>query len=256
MRVKQTMVQWFGFTLVMALLLAGCSTVPVQTGDQLIEPLFPAQRILIEDADSLHGSISDPFEGFNRGMYRFNAGLDNYVLLPLVRVYEAVLPQFARTGLHNFFNNIRDVTTLINSVLQLKPEKAVHTTGRLVINSTFGLLGFLDLATAMEVPRHQEDFGQTLGHWGVGNGPYLMLPIFGPSNIRDGIGLGVDTYVKNELRKEALDTEDWHEYTWDFLNGIDTRANVAFRYYETGTPFEYEWVRLLYTTKRQIEIED
>ena len=134
--------------------------------------------------------IPDPWEGFNRTMYRFNYRFDKYIFLPAVRVYEAVLPDFAEQGIHNFFNNIRDITTLINSVLQLSADKSAITTQRLMWNTTVGLLGLVDVASKMELPRQQEDFGQTLGHWGVGTGPYLVLPIDGPSNVRDTTGLG------------------------------------------------------------------
>jgi phospholipid-binding lipoprotein MlaA len=107
----------------------------------------------------------------------------------------------------------------------------------------------------MGIPYHQEDFGQTLGVWGVGSGPYLVLPILGPSSVRDGTGLLVDAVVRNEIRNQIVDLETWQEWTWTIVDAIDTRANVAFRYYETGSPFEYEWVRMLYSTKRQLDIE-
>ena len=98
-------------------------------------------------------------------------------------------------------------------------------------------------------------FGQTLGVWGVGSGPYLVLPLLGPSSVRDGSGLLVDAVVRNEIRNEIVELETWQEWTWTILDAIDTRAHVAFRYYETGSPFEYEWVRMLYSTKRKLDIE-
>lgn len=240
--------------LIASLILGGCSTAPKQTGDTIIEPAFAPERVLDPEAVYLSGSISDPLQGVNRTMYRFNYHFDRYIFLPAVTAYQAILPDFAEKGVHNFFNNIRDISTLMNSILQFNGVKFSDTTARVLVNSTFGLLGLIDVASALNVPRHQEDFGQTLGYWGVGNGPFLVLPILGPSNLRDGVGLGVDWYVMGELRDE-LDLETWQEWTWTGLNALDLRANTAFRYYETGSPFEYELVRLLYTTKRQMDIE-
>ena len=172
---------------------------------------------------------------------------------PQSSAYQAVTPDVVETGIHNFFRNIQDVTTLINSVLQLSFDKTMHTTTRLMVNSTIGLAGFINVAS--DVPRSDEDFGQTLGHWGVGTGPFLMLPVLGPSNVRDGIGTGVDWYATTEIRDRALDLEAWQAWTWTALRAVDLRAHTAFRYYETGSPFEYEWVRLLFTTKRKLDVE-
>ena len=235
--------------------LGACTTAPVQKGDALIEPKFSAERLLDEDITYLADDIWDPWEGFNRTMFRFNYRFDKYIFLPVVNGYQAITPDFMERGIHNFFLNINDIRTFIHSVLQASPTKTVQTTGRFVVNSTLGLLGFFDVATKFNIPKHDEDFGQTLGYWGVGNGPFLVLPILGPSNVRDGVGKGVDFYVMSEIRDGTTDLETWHEVTWDVLNAIDTRANIAFRYFETGSPFEYEWVRLLYTTKRRMDIE-
>ena len=123
----------------------------------------------------------------------------------------------------------------------------------MLVNTTVGLAGLLDVATTLEIPRPQEDFGQTLGRWGVGPGPYLVVPFLGPSNLRDAIGLIPDSYLTNEIYQEVIASPQ-NDYIF-LLDAIDTRANVEFRYYETGSPFEYEWVRMLYTTKRQLDIE-
>lgn len=236
------------------LLLSGCSTVPVQVGDTVEEPVFSADRIVPEDFTRADTS-SDPWEGFNRTMYRFNYRFDKYVFLPAVSAYQAILPGFVEQGLNNFFTNFKQITTLMNSILQFEGGKSAETGSRLLVNTTIGILGLFDWATPMGIPYHEEDFGQTLGVWGVGSGPYLVLPILGPSSVRDGVGLGVDWYVRKEVRDWATDLETWQEWTWTILESIDTRANVSFRYYETGSPFEYEWVRMLYTTKRQLDIE-
>jgi len=240
--------------LVAVLALGACSTAPVMQGDEVIEPSFPASRVLDNDLAYLADDISDPWEGFNRSMYRFNYRFDKYVFLPVVNGYKFITPDFLEQGIHNFFLNLEDITTFYNSILQFNGTKTVQTTGRFLVNTTVGLLGFIDVASKLDIPKHDEDFGQTLGHWGVGNGPYLVLPILGPSNVRDGIGLGVDWAIYTAIQDE-LDMKDSEEWALAIMKAIDTRAHVAFRYYETGTPFEYDWVKLLYTTKRKMDIE-
>ncbi|MPZ42284.1 MAG: VacJ family lipoprotein [Betaproteobacteria bacterium] len=141
-----------------------------------------------------HTNPRDPLEQFNRGVYSFNDTLDNVVLKPVATGYRAVTPQFVRTGVRNFFSNLDDVTVVINGVLQFKIPQALSDTGRFVLNSTVGLLGFIDVATHLGLEKHNEDFGQTLGYWGVGSGPYLVLPFLGPSSFRDGVGRFVDAF--------------------------------------------------------------
>ena len=240
--------------LVAVLALGACSTAPVMQGDEVIEPSFPASSVLDNDADYLADEISDPWEGFNRSMYRFNYRFDKYVFLPVVNGYKFITPDFLEKGIHNFFLNLEDITTFYNSILQFNGTKTVQTTGRFLVNTTVGLLGFIDVASMLDMPKHDEDFGQTLGYWGVGNEPFLVLPLLGPSNVRDGIGLGVDWAVYTAIQDE-LDMKDSEEWALAIMKAIDTRAHVAFRYYETGSPFEYDWVKLLYTTKRKMDIE-
>jgi phospholipid-binding lipoprotein MlaA len=232
---------------------SGCSTAPILEGSEPEEPFFPADRILSPDINYA-AEVNDPWEGFNRRVYNFNYQFDKYIFLPAVYVYQLITPDFVETGIHNFFTNYRNIPTLINSILQLSPRKTVETTGRLAVNTTIGLLGFLDPATAMGIPQHLEDMGQTLGYWGLGPGPFLVLPIMGPSSVRDGIGAGVDWYMVTVIRDQLVDPELWQTLLFGTLYGIDTRANVGFRYYETGSPFEYELVRWLWTTKREIDI--
>jgi phospholipid-binding lipoprotein MlaA len=238
-----------------ALLLGACSTAPVQKGDLIEEPYFAPADVLVPGTSYISDEIPDPWEGFNRTMYRFNYRFDKYVFLPAVSVYEAVLPDFAEEGIHNFFNNIRDITTLINSVLQLSAQKTFTTTGRLIVNTTVGLLGLIDVASKIDLPRQQEDFGQTLGYWGVGTGPYLVLPIYGPSNVRDTTGLLTDSVVMSTIDPLNLDGHPQRQIAYYTLYPLDLRAHIPFRYYETGSPFEYELVRMLYTTKRKMDIE-
>ncbi len=231
----------------------GCSTAPIQEGPPL-EPIFPASRVLDPRVEHA-GEVYDPWEGFNRSMYRFNHRFDKYVFLPAVNGYRAITPDVLEQGIHNFFNNLKDLVTLANTILQARPDKAAQTLTRIIWNTTLGLAGFIDVATALEVPRPQEDFGQTLGYWGVDAGPYLVLPVYGPSSLRDGIGLGVDLTIATVLRNQVVDLNLWQTLAFGGLGAIDTRAHIPFRYYETGSAFEYEMVRWLYTDKRKLDIE-
>ena len=136
----------------------------------------------------------DPWEPFNRGVSRFNDTVDDAVMRPVAVAYEKVIPQLVRTGVTNFFNNLTDVWSFANSVMQLRGEQSAQTFMRVNVNTFFGLGGLLDVASEAGIERHREDFGQTLGRYGVGPGPYLVLPILGPSTLRDTAALPVDYY--------------------------------------------------------------
>ena len=188
--------------LLAALLLTGCATMP------------PDQP-------------SDPIEPFNRAMFSFNRTADRYVLRPVAKGYDYMLPDFAKKGISNFFSNLGEPITIVNGALQGKFVQAASDTGRFLLNSTAGFVGFMDVATAAGLSRHDEDFGQTLGHYGVGTGVYLMLPLFGPSNGRDLIGRGAD-YFTNPLyyvqaNKEDLETEF---YGLTAMGLVNTRAQL------------------------------
>jgi len=235
------------------MLLSGCSTKPARVGEPVDVPVFPADRVLRGDTPDEIDDVWDPLEGMNRTFYRFNYYFDRYIFLPGISLYKTVTPDPLEKGLHNFFTNLTDVSTLINSALQLDLEKTMNSLTRVSVNSTIGLLGFLDIAS--DVPKREEDFGQTLGYWGVGGGPYLVIPVLGPSNLRDGVGYAVDWGIRRELWQRTTDIETYQELIRDILWAVDTRAHIDFRYYETGSPFEYELVRTLYTTKRKLDIE-
>src|SRR5512146_115786 len=138
------------------------------------------------------GNPRDPLEPINRGIYHFNDTVDHVLFKPAAEVYRGVLPQFVRTGVSNFFSNINDVIVALNNLLQGKFLNAASDVGRIAVNSTAGLLGVIDVATEVGLEKHNEDFGQTLGYWGIGDGPYLVLPFLGPSDLRDSLGLLVD----------------------------------------------------------------
>ena len=135
----------------------------------------------------------DPLEPFNRGVFQFNDALDRAVVKPVATAYRDVLPSPVRTGVTNFFNNLQDAWSFVNNSLQLKGEAAGNSLVRFGVNTVFGLGGLLDIATEMRIERHTKDFGQTLGYWGVAPGPYLVLPLLGPSTVRDAAALPVDS---------------------------------------------------------------
>ncbi len=177
--------QRLGLAGLLALQLAGCATGP-------------------------KANPADPLEPWNRGVYQFNDAVDRAVLRPVATVYQDYTPELLRRGIGNFFANLEDAWTSVNSVLQLKGQAAGESFTRFWVNTFFGLGGVLDVATDMQIPRHNEDFGQTLGHWGVGAGPYLMLPLLGPSTLRDTAALPAEwrgdpvTYVDDVGARNAL----------------------------------------------------
>ncbi len=235
------------------LFVAGCSTKPVQE-EELIEPTFAADRVLREDVEYA-SDVYDPWTGLNRRIYVFNAQFDRYVFLPVVAGYQFVMPDVAQQGVSNFFSNLTEIRNVANSVLQLKAESALVGTWRFMINTTMGVAGLFDPATAMGAPQKPEDFGQTLGRWGVGPGPYIVLPILGPSNLRDTTGLVADQLAFNEVRLLGLNENSHEQWLYLTLRAIDARSQIAFRYYEMGSPMEYEMVRMLFSTKREMDIE-
>jgi phospholipid-binding lipoprotein MlaA len=165
---------------------------------------------------------ADPLESFNRGVFKFNDGVDRAILKPVATAYKEITPSPVRTGVGNFFGNLGDVWSLVNNVLQAKPKESLETLMRISFNTVFGFAGVFDIATEMKLQKNQEDFGQTLGYWGVGPGAYLVLPFFGPSTVRDGLGRVVDasadlvTNTKQvRVRNPAI-----------VLRAVDSRAGV------------------------------
>lgn len=137
-------------------------------------------------------AIKDPFEGFNRAMFAVNNGIDDVLVVPLAKGYRFFTNDDMRKGLRNFLNNANTPVVLLNDILQAKPARAGETTARFLINSSVGVGGLVDVAAKLGIPPHSEDFGQTLAVWGIGSGPYLYLPLLGPSSTRDGVGRAVD----------------------------------------------------------------
>ena len=155
--------------------------------------LFIVILVIFQVSGCATHTNQDPLESFNRAIYKFNDVADGAVIKPISKGYKNIAPTFIVKGVNNFFNNIRDVVTVINELLQGKIEYAANDTGRILVNSTIGLLGFVDVHSMNGGERRKEDFGQTLGYWGVGQGAYLVLPFVGPSTTRDAVGFVTDT---------------------------------------------------------------
>ena len=201
-------------------------------------------------------NVYDPLESINRRIYHFNYRFDQWVFLPVVDGYRYVTPSFLRTGVSNFFNNLGDVPNLFNSLLQLKGQRSLETTGRLLLNTTLGVAGLWDPATAMGLPRQNEDFGQTLGFYGVPGGAYLMLPILGPSNLRDTTGRLVDYGAEQQINFLNVAHESTrHPEIW-VLGAVDKRYTTSFRYGQFDSPFEYDKLRYIYTEARKLQIAE
>jgi phospholipid-binding lipoprotein MlaA len=201
------------------------------------------------DAPSMY--TYDPWERVNRFTYRFNARFDEAVFLPVANGYRRV-PAPLRSGVHNFFENLSEVESVINYAAQLRLAGSGRSLGRFVINSTLGIGGLFDVAAKFNLASAPTGFGATLSTWGMHPGPYFVIPLLGPSTLRDGIGLLGDFGVLY-----AIDIAHLYRGNKTWLLGvadaIDKRSNISFRYYSTGSPFEYETVRFLYVHKELIE---
>lgn len=200
------------------------------------------------------GNPKDPIEGFNRAMFAFNEGLDSAIVKPVAKGYEAVLPSPIRTGVTNFFANIDDLFIGVNNLLQGKIPQAFNDFGRVAINSTIGLLGVLDVASDAGLEKHEEDFGQTFGRWGVGNGAYVVIPVFGPRTARDTVGLVLDVAadpVANHRPKRTRDAAL-------VLRTISDRANLlaADKVVEEAALDKYSYMRDAYLQRRRNLIHD
>lgn len=204
--------------------------------------------------EALH--ISDPLEQWNRQVYHFNYRFDQWVFLPVVKGYTKVTPHFVRTGVSSFFSNLGEIPTLANSLLQLKGHRAMETTARILFNTIFGIGGLWDPATKMGLKKNTEDFGQTLGHYGVAPGPYMMLPFLGPSNVRDTGGLVADFSLENSVNWLHMTSESRRNPEIFGLKIVDQRYITELRYGQLNSPFEYEKIRYAYTKARELKIAE
>jgi len=207
----------------------------------------------VTPADAPPMTTYDPWERLNRFTYRFNARFDEAIFLPAANTYRRV-PSPIRSGVHNFFGNLSEVDSVINYTLQWRLKLGLRSLGRFVINSTIGIGGLFDTAAKLKLPGAPTGLSTTLARWGMHPGPYLVIPLLGPSTLRDGIGFLGDygTSYGIDLFKLYRGDVSWGLGT---VNAVDQRANVNFRYYASGSPFEYETIRFLYVRKRLIEDE-
>jgi len=195
----------------------------------------------------------DPWEGWNRGVYKFNKAADDYVAKPITLGYQAVTPDLVEQGVSNFFANLEDVPNMFNNLLQGKVGDSFSDLGRLLINSTVGIAGFWDPASEMGLEKHDEDFGQTLGAWGVSSGPYLMLPLLGPSTLRDTAAYPVnrETDLVNHIN------HDLTRYEVTILQLIDRRAElIPLEEQLEDVIDEYAFIRDVYLQNRRYKVLD
>ena len=207
--------------------------------------------------------INDSLEPFNRRMYAFNTQIDKKIVYPASRIYAAVVPKPIRKGISNFYNNFSEIPTFVNSVLQLKPGKAVNALGRFVVNSTVGVLGVADVAKNMGMKRDPETMGDTLGHYGVKTGSFLVLPVLGPSDLRDAVGAGIDSISEGAVRRVAeeklfFDTgvfdKNVYGFTKPVVTGLNASSMIGMRYGDLNSPFEYDLVKAIYYNYRKIQV--
>ena len=231
MTTSKTIIRWVSITL-MALLLTACASIPPgSTADP-----------------------RDPFERYNRAMFSFNKTVDDKVLKPVATGYVDVIPDLVRTAISNFFGNIGDVWTAVNNYLQGKPREGTNDLARVVLNSTFGIVGLIDVATPAGLVQHEEDFGQTLGVWGVKSGPYLVLPILGASTVRDGLARPVDLYADPITQIDSAGVEN----SLRALRLVDDRATLLYstRMMEDAALDPYLFVRDAYLQRRESRVRD
>ena len=195
--------------------------------------------------------INDPFEDLNRDIFIFNEKLDEKLLKPAALTYRKVTPQFARTGVTNFFNNLEEIDTTINQVLQGEIKYAFNDAGRFVINTTVGLFGLIDVASKMGLEKHEEDFGQTLGVWGFDSGPYIMIPFLGPSNPRDLLSRPISSFLSGTFAMEDNDVK----ITLVGIDALETRERLL----DAETLIigdKYIFVKDAYVQSREYEINN
>ncbi|MFP6710267.1 MAG: VacJ family lipoprotein [Rhodospirillales bacterium] len=241
MRVKFQAFMRISILLFAVLTLANCASAPSGNAEALAE----------------HQKINDPGEPTNRFIFRFNQGLDAVIIKPVTSFYR-IFPEVLRTGVHNFLNNLKTPVVLINDILQGEAERAGDTVMRFLINTTVGVAGFRDQAADWGFEPHEEDFGQTLATWGVGEGPYIMLPLFGPSNPRDAIGKVVDFFLDPINWWAENSDNDWVPLTRTIIGGIDTRDQLwdVLDDLEKSSIDFYAAIRSLYRQRRNDDISN
>jgi phospholipid-binding lipoprotein MlaA len=245
---------YFGEKFMQGLMQAGrgfvaAASIATLTFAVLLLVMVPAEPVLAQG--TAQGKAADPWEGLNRPLYRFNQVFDGMLVKPVALGYSRVVPRIAKRGVSNFLNNLDDINVVVNDLLQLKMRNAMRDSCRLVINTTAGLGGFIDVASNMGIYKNYEDFGQTLGHWGMGDGGYLVLPFLGASTVRDTFGFVSDLFfnpvfwINDSKTRSAV----------YMLDTVDTRLTyVAAESMITGD--EYIFVRNAYLQRRAYLVAD
>jgi len=217
--------------------------------------LAPLAILLLSGCSSTSGyhNPKDPLEPLNRSVYKFNDALDRAIVKPVAKGYVAVVPAPGRTMVNNFFSNLDDVLVTLNDILQLKLVQATSDFGRILINTTLGAGGLADAATATGFEKHNEDFGQTLGYWGIGSGAYLMLPFLGPSSVRDGIGLYADTLTSPTIKLKPIQRNQT-----TLADGVRKRSNLLEneQLLDTAGLDRYSFIRDAYLSHRRSLVYD
>jgi phospholipid-binding lipoprotein MlaA len=221
---------------------------------QIFATMFVLTITLLTGCAAVNAPKADPLEGLNRTTFKVNETVDDYVLKPVAKGYQAVTPSFVRSGVSNAFSNIGDVGTSVNNLLQGKPGNAVSDVGRFLVNSTLGVLGLFDVATGMGLEKHEEDFGQTLGSWGVGSGPFLVLPLLGPSTLRDTFAKPVDSYTGYSRYMGHVPTRN----SVQALGLINFRAELlnTTSTLDEASLDKYQFIRDAYLQRRLSQVHD
>ena len=216
-----------------------------------LAPLFVCAGVAMMPFAANAATEDDPWEGFNRVVFKFNDTLDTYALKPIAQGYQFITPQFLEDGIHTMYRNVGDVRNLANNVLQVKPHAAGVDTARLLMNTIVGVGGFFDVGTKMGLQRNDEDFGQTLGYWGLSSGPYLVLPLLGPSTVRDALGIYPDSYAEPYRYMHDVSARN----TVAGMKIIDARANLLSAE-KLITGDKYIFIRNAYLQSREFKVKD
>ena len=195
---------------------------------------------------------NDPWENVNRKTHNFNMTLDDYVIRPIAETYDFIIPEFVQTGFSNVFDNLGVPVSAANNLIQFKPVGFITETSRFILNSTFGIFGLFDVASRLGIKERNEDFGQSLGHWGFASGPYLVIPFFGPSSARDGFSLAPDYYLRPDLVRFEDNKSD---LALNGLSVINLRAGLLSISDLSGND-QYSFYRDAYLQRREYEIND
>lgn len=218
--------------------------------DRLVQ-LFVCAGVAMLPIAANAATEDDPWEGVNRVIFKFNDTIDTYALKPIAQGYQFITPQFLEDGIHNMYRNIGDVRNLANDVLQAKPHAAGVDTARVLMNTIIGVGGFFDVGTKMGLQRNDEDFGQTLGRWGLPSGPYVVLPLLGPSTVRDAVAIYPDTYTEPYRYMNDIPARNMAIG----LDVIDTRASLLSAE-KMITGDKYVFIRNAYLQNREFKVKD